>query len=1089
MAEPRRQGVRKAGQLTPGRGAGSGLTAADPESLPPAASSVSGDGICHLYGMKPPAPDHRTPSPRNRAILLALLTLVTLSPIQAQQAPKPATGDNPLLKKFDTNGDGVIDEEERRGVRGKMREMQNRPGAMTPSGKTETVGQRLVTEMQYPSSDGRMIPCVLSMPKGEGPFPVLVTIHGGQGNRDLGYIRTMAAPNQLSPTVNAFNEQPWAILAISYRSGNGALFGMEHDDVIAGIRFAKTLPGVDPGRVGVVGGSHGGHLALVAAEKMGRELLCVAVGSPWMTDAVVYMTGDPASPPLSLVPQPARDELVKNGRSLFSGLTRGRGMSEAEAKEFLAKNSIEGQADRIAVPALFITSRGDDQAPHALIEPMIAKMKAAGKDVSTYTAEKSPHGFYWARTVSAARALRGDKSKEEETEEKTARETIIAFFTRHFSGGGKAEGVPRSPSPPSVDVAGTQSTRPRPAPPPPASQPSSETPGTSAAAGQARKGMGGEGRGTGSRGAGISGASFDSLAAGADEIDREQFKSKMGGSSAIAGRADLAERIFDRLDTDGNGRLNRSEFEGLGKLRGQTGNRGGSGAAPAKDGAPAAEKAEPSAPPVPRLEEKAGQKGAPATEPARTAPVRISGGQVVGEQLAEVRVFRGIPYASAPVGDLRWQAPAPPRPWSGVREALDFGKPALQGETFFSREQQSEDCLSLNVWTPAKAGPDAKLPVMVWIHGGAFIQGSGAQPRYDGSALARRGIVVISVNYRLGPLGLFAHPALTAEAGKDAPLGNFCLLDMMAALRWTRENVSAFGGDAGNVTVSGSSAGGTSCLFLMGVPQAQGLFHKAIIHSSGGIRNIQTLEQAEAAGRRLVAHLGLDADAKAADLRRVRGDDIALSTALFRRLDLPVKPIVDGRLVTRVPADTFAQGKQARIPVLMGAANGESGARQLGDDVATGGAFGFQLENATHMARAGQPVYLFQLTYVPPDSRSGRHAAMHGESVAYAFGTIGLSTAKQYGFRNQQVAQRAEQSRRGGGAAGFGGGEDDTRPVEDSPEGRKISEAMLDYWSSFMRTGRPTAPNLPDWPAYSPDAPKAMVFGNTGIGSRGFSTR
>jgi dienelactone hydrolase len=358
------------------------------------------------------------------------------------QAPAPqrrGAGD-PVLQRFDTNGDGVIDENERRAAREKLRQMQNKPGARTPSGKTETVGNRLVTEMQYPSSDGRMIPCVLSMPKGDGPFPMLVTIHGGQGNRDLGYIRTMAAPGSLSPTINAFNEQHWAILAISYRAGGGALLGMEHDDVIAGIRFAKTLPKVDSARVGVVGGSHGGHLALVAAEKMGNEFLCVAAGSPWMTDPVVYMTGDANKPPLSRVPQPARDDLMKNGRSLFNGLIRGRGMSEREAKDFLARNSIEANADKIVIPTLFITSRGDDQAPHVLIEPMIERMKAAGKDVTVYTAGKSPHGFYWARTVSAARALRGEKSAQEEKEEKTAREAMIAFFTRQFARTG-AKGV------------------------------------------------------------------------------------------------------------------------------------------------------------------------------------------------------------------------------------------------------------------------------------------------------------------------------------------------------------------------------------------------------------------------------------------------------------------------------------------------------------------------------------------------------------------------------------------------------------------------------------------------------------------------
>ena len=232
---------------------------------------------------------------------------------------------------------------------------------------------------------------------------------------------------------SALNEQPWAILAISYRAGNGALFGMEHDDVIAGIRFAKTLPKVDPDRVGVVGGSHGGHLALVAAEKMGREFLCVAAGSPWMTDPIVSMTGDPDRPPLSQVPAEPREALARIGRKLFENLQRGRGMTEEQAREFLARQSIGAQADNIEIPTLFLTSRGDDQVPHALVAPMIEKMQAAGKEVEVYTAEKSPHGFYWARTVGAARALRGEKTPDETREEEEARRRIIDFFTRHFA--------------------------------------------------------------------------------------------------------------------------------------------------------------------------------------------------------------------------------------------------------------------------------------------------------------------------------------------------------------------------------------------------------------------------------------------------------------------------------------------------------------------------------------------------------------------------------------------------------------------------------------------------------------------------------
>lgn len=569
-------------------------------------------------------------------IAVGLLSAVAM----AQQRPDRATPEKSLIQRFDTNGDGQIDDQERRSVREKLRQMQNKPGAMTPSGKTESIGGRLVTEMQYASSDGRMIPCVLSMPPGDGPFPVLVTIHGGQGNRDLGYIRTMAAPNNLSPTITAFNEQPWAILAISYRAGNGALFGLEQDDVIAGIRFAKTLPKVDASRVGVVGGSHGGHLALVAAEKMGHEFLCVAALSPWMTDPVVYMMGDPKSPPLSLVRDEAREDLIQNGRRILNGMQRGRGMSEQQLQEFIREHSIEANSGQIQVPVLLITSRGDDQAPHVLIEPMIRKMQQAKQDLQVYTAEKSPHGFYWARTVSAARDLRGEKTQTEADEELMARRTIIEFFNKQFA------------SPPAVA--------------------------------------------------------------------------------------------------------------------------------------------------------------------ATTAPLKIASGSLVGEQVGSVRVFRGIPYATAPLGELRWRSPQPPQPWTGVRDATQFGAPALQSETFTPRSAQSEDCLFLNVWTPVGASEQSRRPVLFWIHGGAFIQGSGAQPRYDGTELAKRGAVVVTVNYRLGPLGLFAHPALTAASKPDEPLGNYCMLDLLAALRWTQQNIAFFGGDHGHVTISGSSAGGTCCLFLMG---------------------------------------------------------------------------------------------------------------------------------------------------------------------------------------------------------------------------------------------------------------------------------
>jgi dienelactone hydrolase len=338
--------------------------------------------------------------------------------------------DDSLLKRFDKDGDGKISDSGRQVVGEKLRQMRTQPGAMTPSGKTATIGNREVSEMQYASSDGRKIPCVLSMPKGDGPFPCVVTIHGGQGDRALGYLRTMAAPNNLSPTVAALNEQPWAVLAISYRSGG--LFGLEEDDVVAGIRFAKTLPKINPSRIGVLGGSHGGHLALRAAQLMGNEFLCVAVGSPWMTDPFVYMTGKEDEPPLSEIPAEARKGIMENGRRLYNGLRRRAG-SDAETRRIMREHSIEANAERIVIPSLFVTSLGDDQVPHLLVKPTIDRLKAAGRDVTVFTATSSPHGFYWARTVSAARALRGEKTDVDLAEEKVAREAIIAFFTKQFA--------------------------------------------------------------------------------------------------------------------------------------------------------------------------------------------------------------------------------------------------------------------------------------------------------------------------------------------------------------------------------------------------------------------------------------------------------------------------------------------------------------------------------------------------------------------------------------------------------------------------------------------------------------------------------
>ena len=223
---------------------------------------------------------------------------------------------------------------------------------------------------------------------------------------------------------------------------------------------------------------------------------------------------------------------------------------------------------------------------------------------------------------------------------------------------------------------------------------------------------------------------------------------------------------------------------------------------------------------------------------AETAPpsprVEAAAGLVEGSWEGESAVFKGLPYAAPPVADLRWRAPQPARPWQGARKANAFGKACMQvpGAALAAGagdiEPMSEDCLTLNLWVP-RARTSAKQPVMVWIHGGALVFGAGSQPLYDGRALATRGAVVVTLNYRLGPLGFFDHPALAGASGGDV---NFGLLDQIAALKWVRENIAAFGGDPGNVTVFGESAGGQSVLALFASPKARGLFQRGIVQSA-----------------------------------------------------------------------------------------------------------------------------------------------------------------------------------------------------------------------------------------------------------------
>ncbi|MGH8238621.1 MAG: carboxylesterase/lipase family protein [Steroidobacteraceae bacterium] len=310
--------------------------------------------------------------------------------------------------------------------------------------------------------------------------------------------------------------------------------------------------------------------------------------------------------------------------------------------------------------------------------------------------------------------------------------------------------------------------------------------------------------------------------------------------------------------------------------------------------------------------------------------VEAPAGALKGRSHEGVEAFVGIPYAAPPVGSLRWREPQQAARWQGVRQAAAFGRDCPQQRLPYdatpSTHDMSEDCLTLNLWRPARA---ERLPVMIWIHGGGFVMGSSASPVLDGAALARRGVVLVSCNYRLGRFGFFAHPALSA--GSRGPIAaNFALLDMIAVLQWVRANIAAFGGDPGNVTLFGESSGGAAVNFLMGAPGAHGLYHKAIVQSGANREPYARLAtdrpgriSAERAGSAFAQHAGL-ASADAQQLRALPTDVVQGGQSLMdQQADRFTGPVVDGVTVLADPIDSFTSAAVAAVPYLIGSTSAE----------------------------------------------------------------------------------------------------------------------------------------------------------------------
>lgn len=442
----------------------------------------------------------------------------------------------------------------------------------------------------------------------------------------------------------------------------------------------------------------------------------------------------------------------------------------------------------------------------------------------------------------------------------------------------------------------------------------------------------------------------------------------------------------------------------------------------------------------------------------------------------QIRIFKGIPYAAPPVGPLRWKPPQPAAKWHGTRQATSYGyhcmQPVLWPDMIFHDPGPSEDCLTLNVWTPAK-DKKAKLPVMVWIYGGGFTAGTTSEARQDGENLAHKGVIVVSMNYRLGIFGFFVHPELAAESPQHAS-GNYGLMDQTAALQWVHKNIKEFGGDPNQVTIFGESAGSFSVSAQMASPLAQGLFQRAIGESGGAFSNtlpFATREEREKADVDTVSKiLGVT---KLADLRALSADKI-LSAATPRPGVSPVRfaPDVDGYFLPESVPAIYAAGKQAHVPLLAGWNADEGGipektmtvaeynemaqkrfganakkflaaysattddealraAKDLAGDMFIADSTWRWLE--AQVATGEQPVYRYHFELPSPgDKFHPAGTTFHSDDIEYVFGTL-----------------------------------DSRLGMNVRPEDRKMSEIMQTYWTNFAKKGDPNGDDLPKWPVYN----------------------